>query len=111
VPADRVARYQPYAGRDMLLGIRPEHLPAFAGENRPGFVTIDVDVDLTEPMGMETVIYFFLADAKADHKDVTEAPLCARIDPLVHAGPGMSMRLSVDMNNMHLIDPVTDKVV
>jgi multiple sugar transport system ATP-binding protein len=111
VPAERVTRYTPYAGRDMLLGIRPEHLPAFVGDNRPGFVSIDVDVDLTEPMGMETVIYFYLANSKIDRKDVTEAPLCARIDPLVQAQPGSTMRLSVDMNNMHLIDPVTDKVV
>ena len=111
VPADRIARYTAFAGRDMLLGIRPEHLPAFAGENRPGFVTIEVDVDLTEPMGMETVVYFFLANTKPDRKDVTEAPLCARIDPLVQAQPGTKMRLAVDMNNMHLIDPATDKVV
>ena len=111
VPAERIARYTPFAGKDMLLGIRPEHLPAFVGDNRPGFVTIDVDVDLTEPMGMETVIYFYLAGTKPDGKDITEAPLCARIDPLVSAQPGSKMRLSVDMNNMHLIDPATDRVV
>jgi multiple sugar transport system ATP-binding protein len=111
VPAERLARYMPYAGRDMLFGIRPEHLPAFTGDNRPGFVTVDVDIDITEPMGMETVIYFYLTGTKVDRKDVTEAPLCARIDPLVEAHPGTKMQLAVDMNNMHLIDPTTDKVV
>jgi multiple sugar transport system ATP-binding protein len=111
VPAERLSRYMPYAGKDMLFGIRPEHLPAFTGDNRPGFVTVDVDVDITEPMGMETVIYFFLTGTKGDRRDVTEAPLCARIDPLVEAHPGTKMQLSVDMNNMHLIDPATDKVV
>jgi multiple sugar transport system ATP-binding protein len=111
VPAERLARYMPFAGRDMLFGIRPEHLPAFTGDNRPGFVTVDIDVDITEPMGMETVVYFYLTGTKGDRRDVTEAPLCARIDPLVDARPGSVMRLSVDMNNMHLIDPATDKVV
>jgi hypothetical protein len=38
-------------------------------------------------------------------------PLCARIDPDVTAPPGGKLTLSVDMNNMHLIDPATDKVV
>ena len=74
-------------------------------------MTVDVDIDVTEPMGMETVIYFFLTGTKGDRRDVTEAPLCARIDPLVEAHPGTKMQLSVDMNNMHLIDPATDKVV
>jgi len=110
VPAERVARYVAYAGKEMLFGIRPEHMPAFIGDNRPGFVTVDVDVDITEPMGMETVIYFNLAGAKMS-EDVTAAPLCARIDPDVAALPGSKMRLSIDMNNMHLIDPTTDKVV
>ncbi|HEX4141884.1 MAG TPA: sn-glycerol-3-phosphate ABC transporter ATP-binding protein UgpC [Candidatus Methylacidiphilales bacterium] len=111
VPAERVARYSAYAGKDMLLGVRPEHMPAYTGDNRPGFATIEVDVDITEPMGMETVIYFFLTGTKDDHKDITEAPFCARIDPLVHVGPGTRVRLAVDMNNMHLIDPSSDKVV
>jgi multiple sugar transport system ATP-binding protein len=111
VPAERLTRYMPFAGRDMLFGIRPEHLPAFTGDNRPGFVTVDVDIDITEPMGMETVIYFYLTGTTGDRRDVTEAPLCARIDPLVEAHPGTKMQLAVDMNNMHLIDPTTDKVV
>jgi multiple sugar transport system ATP-binding protein len=110
VPAERAPRYEAYAGKEMLFGIRPEHMPAFTGDNRPGFVTVDVDVDITEPMGMETVIYFNLAGA-AMSEDVTAAPLCARIDPDVAAQPGSKMRLSIDMNNMHLIDPTTDKVV
>ena len=108
VPAERTARYAPYAGKDMLFGIRPEHMPVYTGDNRPGFSMVAVDVDITEPMGMETVIYFFLG---GEHKDITEAPFCARIDPLVEVGPGSKINLSVDMNNMHLIDPATDKVV
>ncbi|WP_284947659.1 ABC transporter ATP-binding protein [Acidisoma cladoniae] len=110
VPAERAPRYEAYAGKEMLFGIRPEHMPAFTGDNRPGFVTVDVDVDITEPMGMETVIYFNLAGTTMS-EDVTAAPLCARIDPDVAAKPGSRMQLAIDMNNMHLIDPTTDKVV
>ncbi|HTI00751.1 MAG TPA: sn-glycerol-3-phosphate ABC transporter ATP-binding protein UgpC [Acidisoma sp.] len=111
VPAERFSRYAPYAGKDMLFGIRPEHLPVDTGDNRPGFATMPVDIDITEPMGMETVIYFFLGSDKSEHKDVMEAPFCARIDPLVPVRQGTRVQLSVDMNNMHLIDPSTDKVV
>ncbi len=110
VPSERRARYAPYAGRDMLFGIRPEHMPVYTGDNRPGFQTVEIDIDITEPMGMETVIYFYLAGDRPEQKDVTEAPLCARIDPLVHAEAGTRLTLAVDMNNMHLIDPKTDKV-
>jgi multiple sugar transport system ATP-binding protein len=111
VPAERVSRYAPFAGKDMLFGIRPEHLPVDTGDNRPGFATMPVDIDITEPMGMETVIYFFLSGSDGGTGDVTEAPFCARIDPLVPVRQGTRVQLSVDMNNMHLIDPSTDKVV
>lgn len=108
VPVSYAARYGSYVGRDMLFGIRPEHMPAWKDENRSDFAILPVNIDITEPMGMETVIYFFLDGGQ---KDITQAPFCARIDPLVEVGPGSKLKLGVDMNNMHLIDPSTDRVV
>jgi multiple sugar transport system ATP-binding protein len=115
VPTERTARYMPFEGRDMILGIRPEHMQAIPGDNRLGFAPLNVDIDITEPMGMETVIYFYLAGTNAgvskDGSGEVAPPFCARIDPDVPAPPGGKITLSVDMNNMHLIDPTTDKVV
>jgi hypothetical protein len=37
--------------------------------------------------------------------------VCARVDPATVAVPGQMLRLAADMNQMHLIDNETNKVV
>jgi len=101
VPADRADRYRPHAGRDLLFGIRPEHLteprPHAGGEAGPFTATIDV----AEPMGMETLIYFRLAGAE----------VCGRVAPAAAAAAGTEMALAADLAHMHLIDPETNRVL
>jgi multiple sugar transport system ATP-binding protein len=58
-------------------------------------------VEVTEPMGMETMVYFLV--------DGTE--MCARVAPTAAKDPGETMRFMADMRHMHLIDPATDRVV
>jgi len=58
-------------------------------------------VDVVEPMGMETMVHFLV--------DGTE--MTARIDPNVRAVPGEILPLAVDMNQMHLIDNDSNRVV
>lgn len=112
VLANRYERYATYVGRDMLLGIRPEHMSAVTTENAASALSsLEVDIDITEPMGMETVIYFFLGGTREEHKDITEAPFCARIAPHVVVETGSRLTLALDLNHMHLIDPTTDEVV
>jgi multiple sugar transport system ATP-binding protein len=101
VPPQRTDRYGPYKGRQMLLGIRPEHLTEYRESAKPGVVRMDALVDVTEPMGMETLVHFF----------VDGTPVCARVDPTARAEPGDVMPLSADMNNMHLIDAESGRVV
>jgi len=101
IPPQRANRYMPYVGRDMTLGLRPEHLTERHAQERPGFEHISVPVDVVEPMGMETIVHFLIGG---------EA-MTARIDPGVHAAPGEALALSADMNQMHLIDKETSKVV
>ena len=45
-------------GREILLGIRPEHLEPCA----PGEAMLTVDVDLVEPLGSDTLVYGRLGD-------------------------------------------------
>ncbi len=101
VPGQRVARYAPYAGREMTLGIRPEHMTETHDIEKPGVTRITIPVDVVEPMGMETMVHFL----------VDGAPMTARIDPSVHAAHGEALPLAVDMNQMHLIDNESNKVV
>jgi len=101
VPPARVERYKPLVGREVTLGLRPEHLTETRDVEKPGVQMFDALVDVTEPMGMETMVHFFDAGA----------PVCARVDPATVAVPGQMLRLAADMNQMHLIDNETNKVV
>jgi multiple sugar transport system ATP-binding protein len=99
VPAERSAAYLPYLGRELILGIRPEHITE-ARPHAPGAELV-MPVDVIEPMGMETMVYI----------NVGGTELCARVSPEAALSPGASMRFLVDMRHMHLIDPESERVI
>ncbi|HSU06392.1 MAG TPA: sn-glycerol-3-phosphate ABC transporter ATP-binding protein UgpC [Acetobacteraceae bacterium] len=101
IPPARVSRYTPHKGKEMVLGVRPEHLFDYQEVGRPGYARVDALVDVVEPMGMETLVHFF----------IDGTPVCARCDPSTHAAPGEVLPLSADLNNMHLMEPNTGRVV
>jgi len=102
LPAARAARYNALSRTDkLLLGIRPEHLTEAHAHLGPGVETFDTVLDVTEPMGMETLVYFGL--------DGT--PVCGRVDPNAGAKDGAPMRLAMDLNNMHLLNEETGAVL
>src|SRR5262244_1577957 len=63
VPPARAARYRGAIGRDLLFGLRPEHITEprrnDGGEARRGR-EFSATLDVIEPMGMETMVYFSL---------------------------------------------------
>ena len=101
VPEDRTARYQGSIGKEMLFGIRPEHLTEPKNLDRGNIALFEVTPEVIEPMGMETLVHLWLHGAE----------ICSRIDPTTPAEPGRPMQLAADMNNMHLIDPDSGKVL
>ncbi len=101
VPPQRANRYGPYVGREMTLGIRPEHLTETHDVEKPGVGRIDAPVDVVEPMGMETMVHFQFAGAA----------VTARVAPETVARPGEILPLAADMNQMHLIEPDSGRVV
>jgi multiple sugar transport system ATP-binding protein len=100
IPESRTKRYQPHAGKDLLFGIRPEHItePRPNGSERQSFTAT---LDVVEPMGMETMVYFQVGGVET----------CGRVEPTRAAGAGQSMELQADLHHMHLIDPQTDLVL
>ncbi|WP_456316580.1 ABC transporter ATP-binding protein [Teichococcus cervicalis] len=64
VPAERTARYTPLAGREILFGIRPEHLTEAKNLDRPHFAPMTATPEVTEPMGMETLVHFKMAGGR-----------------------------------------------
>jgi multiple sugar transport system ATP-binding protein len=101
IPAARYERYAPFRGQEMLLGLRPEHMTDTGDPSKASLEPLKVNVDVVEPMGMETLIHFFMGPTYA----------VARISPDTSAHSGETLPLQADMNNMHLIDPTSGKVV
>jgi multiple sugar transport system ATP-binding protein len=101
VPASRSPRYQALNDKELIFGLRPEHITELRHSDRDSNCEFSTTLDVVEPMGMETMVFFRL-----DGQEI-----CGRVDPSSAAGPGQSMRLFANMDHMHLIDPTTDKVI
>src|SRR5919109_1581323 len=102
VPAARVARYRPHVGSDGLtFGLRPEHLTEgkLNGDKHLGH--IDATIEVTEPLGMETLVFF----------RINGIDVCGRVSPDAGAREGQRMRLAASVENMHLIDEATGQVI
>jgi multiple sugar transport system ATP-binding protein len=102
VPADRYNAYSNYAGKNVILGIRPEDIqdPNFLP---PGIFPQPVDglVDVTELMGNEIFLYV----TTGEHSFV------ARVDPRTRVHMGDKTQVMFNMNNMHLFDPESELAI
>jgi multiple sugar transport system ATP-binding protein len=103
VPAARSAQYRSAVGKEMVFGLRPEHITEpHAGNGASGgdsdFAAV---LDVVEPMGMETMVYF----------TINGTEVCARVEPAAAGEAGATMRLHANMDHMHLIDPATNMVL
>jgi multiple sugar transport system ATP-binding protein len=127
---DAVLRSRPavaeYAGRTVMLGIRPEDFTDASVE--PGAppdrcLTIPA-CDYTEPLGAEVLVYFTVsAEGVTDVAGEAEPALrvsgadgggtrlVARVDPRTRIVEGSGMRLSVDTSRLYFFDPETREVI
>jgi multiple sugar transport system ATP-binding protein len=102
LPPMRAARYQSVSRNEpLLLGIRPEHITEVRPHAEPGIEPFEAVLDVIEPMGMETLVYFTLDDK----------PVCGRVNPNAGARDGAPLRLAMDLNNMHLLNEATGLVI
>jgi multiple sugar transport system ATP-binding protein len=102
VPAQRAAQYQNHKQNGkLLLGLRPEHITEAGNHLEPGEVPFEANLEVTEPMGMETLVYF----------PVNGTQVCGRVNPNAGARDGAPLRLAANLNNMHLIDEASGKVI
>src|ERR1700688_5054674 len=101
VPASQSARYQALTGKELVFGLRPEHITEPRRNDRDLQCEVAATLDVVEPMGMETMVYFTV-----DGQEV-----CGRVDPDSATGPGEAMGLYADMDRMHLIDPQSGAVL
>lgn len=101
VPHTHDERYRSHADQELLFGIRPEHVTESRNYAEGEFENFDAQVQVLEPMGIDTMVYFSI--------DGTE--ICGRATPGATKPVGESMPFMIDMHNMHLIDPQSDKVI
>ena len=102
LPPERAARYKSISRDDkLLLGLRPEHITDARSNSGPGFELFEERLDVTEPMGMETLIYF----------PMNGAQICGRANPSAGAQDGAPLKMAVDLNNMHLLNAASGAVI
>jgi len=117
-----------YIGRTVMLGIRPEDFEDASLEpDTPADRRLKANVDLTEPLGAEVLVYFgteatrvvssaAAADAGEDAEvqlgggDDGEQPtahLVARVSPRTRVAVGQEIELAVDTSRLYFFDRET----
>jgi multiple sugar transport system ATP-binding protein len=90
---------QDQVGRDVILGLRSEHISDVAtgdGQNRHALAC---QVDVTEPTGPDTLALIRIGDIEAMARLGADTPI----------RPGNAASLSVDMTKACLFDPATER--
>jgi multiple sugar transport system ATP-binding protein len=101
VPDERKSRYEAYVGKEMIFGIRPEHIFDKRPHREGAQQDFTAEVVVLEPMGMDTMVFF----------NIGETEVVARARPRSVSQVGQNMEFTADMDHMHLIDPSTDHIV
>ncbi|OPJ63024.1 ABC transporter ATP-binding protein [Clostridium oryzae] len=100
LPDDKAAilKEKGYVGKDVIMGIRPEHLDEeLTGTDN----LIEATVEVTELMGAETYIY--LTKGKAN--------FVARVNGTSKVKPGDKIKVSVETDKIHIFDKETEITV
>ena len=91
-----------YVGKGIIFGIRPEDVQDTAGLVSPNPThTVDVRVEVSEPMGSET--YLYLTSGATN--------FIARVRPTDRFEVGQSVKVTFKMEAAHLFDGATENVI
>ena len=102
IPETRSGVYMPYAGKQIIFGIRTEdiHDPQFAPPSIDA-QPVAAKVDVTELMGNEITVYL----KSGEHNFV------ARVDPRARYVIGDDIQVVFNMDNMHIFDTESEKAI
>ena len=106
-----------YAGREVVLGIRPEDIEeAAVSAAAPAERTIATVCTLREALGSEVLVHFPAVASAADSDTVeplgdASAIFVARLDAESTAREGERLSLVVDTRRLHFFDPATGDAV
>ncbi|MDR1965795.1 MAG: sn-glycerol-3-phosphate ABC transporter ATP-binding protein UgpC [Synergistaceae bacterium] len=106
--ADKAELAKPYIGREVIMGIRPEHLhgeeiftETQSARPKAGAGILDATVELSEMMGAETFLYLSAAGL----------PLVARISSRRSFKHGDCVKIAPDASKVHLFDKETELAI
>jgi multiple sugar transport system ATP-binding protein len=104
-----------FGGQAVVLGIRPENLPAANGAVGP---QLTADVELVESLGSELQVHFsldakrVLAEGSSEPDElISRGAGVARVGPHVPAKTGDQIRLAVDVEALHFFDPASGRAI
>jgi multiple sugar transport system ATP-binding protein len=100
VPAEIAPRLQPYAGREVIIGIRPEDLQIADGNHPPG-LCLDAVVEVVESLGAEILLDL----------QVGEQTMVASVEPTVHAKRGDKLRCALRPERIHFFDTTSEAAI
>ena len=93
---------EPYVGKEIIMGIRPEHVhneEDLLAANADGIV--EADVEVTELMGAETYLYM----------NCEFQAINARVAPTNTARPGDKIKIALEPSKIHLFDKETEVTI
>jgi multiple sugar transport system ATP-binding protein len=102
LPPEKAEAARPYAGKEVIFGIRPEDIHDH--EFTPPGIRVEpitAEVDVTELMGNEVLVYLL----------VGKKQFIARVDPRTSARVGNKMDIAFNMDNIHLFDRETEQAI
>jgi multiple sugar transport system ATP-binding protein len=88
-----------WRGRNVFMGVRPEHLSL---GNDISQCCFDAGVEVVEQLGSEIILETRVGDARVT---------VARVDPQVSFRVGETVRLSVQPERLHFFDPITEVAI
>ncbi|MFN8558984.1 MAG: sn-glycerol-3-phosphate ABC transporter ATP-binding protein UgpC [Dehalococcoidia bacterium] len=96
-PADLHGHLRPYAGRDVIAGLRPDEIREMRPANGAA-IAIPAVVDVIEPLGSEAYLYVHVAGES----------MTAMVSARTAARPGDQIQLWTTAEALHVFDPTTE---
>ena len=88
-----------YAGKEVIMGIRPEHI--FEAGSKDGVVTFDAKVNVFELLGAEVYLYVDFAGKTVTIRESSSVK--ARVDDVLH--------IAFNVEKIHVFDKETEQII
>lgn len=101
IPKSKAKALEKYTGKNVVLGVRPEHILSSEEADAKNKCIMTVNAEIAEMTGSETNVYFMLAGKKHIARIKTEKKIDA----------GDSVKLLIDPDTVHFFDSETTEAI